>query len=246
MRRYFIACVAAVAVACMGNALAQTSYDEPEIDPRLFGRELDCVGSCGELDLNIITFESILKKPVGDVRVSSGYGWRFHPILKKRQFHHGVDFSTPIGTPVRAGQRGKVVFAGWMNGYGKLLIIKHDNTYSTVYAHLHSFEPGVTVGALVKKGQVVAKSGNTGRSTGPHLHYEIRVDGLAVHHGTGESGSPKVLVFKGESIGTPSAAALVAAQRVSGKYGRPPSVKKAKASRSATKKASKQSSKKAG
>lgn len=180
------------------TVIAQTSFDEPNLDISVLDSDISvkCNKNCKkQLNFDVITFDSILKKPVGNAKVSSDYGWRIHPVLKRKKFHHGIDFSVPTGTPVKAGQSGQVVYAGWMNGYGKLIVIKHDNTYSTVYGHLHSFGRGIKVGSRVNKGQIIAKSGNTGRSTGAHLHYEIRVNGLAVNHRTGRAGSDQRLVF---------------------------------------------------
>lgn len=180
------------------TVIAQTSFDEPDLDISVLDSDISvtCNKNCKEqLNFDVVTFDSILKKPVGNAKVSSDYGWRIHPVLKRKKFHHGVDFSVPTGTPVKAGQSGQVVYAGWMSGYGKLIVIKHNNTYSTVYGHLHSFGQGIKVGSRVNKGQIIAKSGNTGRSTGAHLHYEIRVNGLAVNHQTGKAGSDQRLVF---------------------------------------------------
>lgn len=178
--------------------IAQTSFDEPELDISVLDTDISvaCTKNCKEqFSFDVATFDSILKSPVGNARVSSDYGWRTHPVLKRKKFHQGVDFSVPTGTPVKAGQSGQVVYAGWMNGYGKLIVIKHDNTYSTVYGHLSSFVQGIKVGSRVSKGQIIAKSGSTGLATGANLHYEIRANGLAVNHQTGKAGSNQRLVF---------------------------------------------------
>ncbi|WP_159990536.1 M23 family metallopeptidase [Pelistega ratti] len=187
------------------SAIAQTSYDEPDLDFKALDKDVNviCLKDCrSQFKVNVVTLDSILKHPVGDARVVSDYGWRVHPILKRKSFHSGVDFAVPVGTPVQAGENGTVVYAGWMDGYGKLLVIKHDSTFSTVYGHLNRFGQGIKVGAHVKRGQVVAESGNTGRSTGPHLHYEIRMNGLAIHHRTGEALSNRVLAFDGQGNAT--------------------------------------------
>lgn len=202
------------------TVIAQTSFDEPELDLRRLDSDVSivCLASCKEqLNLDIVTFDSILKHPVGNARISSDYGWRIHPVLKRKKFHHGVDFSVPTGTPVKAGQSGKVVYAGWMSSYGNLLVIQHDSTYSTVYGHLDSFVKGIKVGSQVSKGQIVAKSGNTGRSTGPHLHYEIRVNGLAVNHQTGKAESDQRLVFNDTGKATASSAKSTRAIESSGR-----------------------------
>ena len=105
-------------------------------------------------------------------RISSGFGYRIHPITRKRDFHKGIDIVVPYGTPVRAVEEGVVVFAGKAPNYGKLVIIKHKKGYYSVYAHNSSLR--VRKGKRVKKGEILGFSGDTGRSTGPHLHFEIR------------------------------------------------------------------------
>ena len=111
--------------------------------------------------------------------------------------HTGIDYAVPVGTEVKAAQHGKVIFAGKQGGYGNLLVIKHNSTYRTVYAHLDRFN--VTLGDWVNRGDVVAYSGNTGLSTGPHLHYEIRKNGLSLNPLTGESSSEHILVLNDTS-----------------------------------------------
>lgn len=105
-------------------------------------------------------------------RLTSLFGPRIHPIYHTPDFHTGIDLAVPVGTPVHAAAAGKVVQAGWQGGYGLLLVIDHGNGLSTYYGHLS--EVLVRVGQFVEQGQVVARSGNTGLSTGPHLHFEIR------------------------------------------------------------------------
>lgn len=111
-------------------------------------------------------------------RISSGYGWRTHPITRRRQFHTGVDIAASYGTPVRAGGDGRVIFTGWRGGYGNVVIIDHGDKVTTIYAHLSSIR--VSEGTVVKAGQVIGRVGSTGFSTGPHLHFEVRVDGKHV------------------------------------------------------------------
>ena len=152
---------------------------------------------CGGSYREDIRFEHILKKPVSSGRISSHYGWRKHPVLYTHRMHTGIDYAVPIGTEVKAAQHGKVVFAGSQGGYGKLLVIKHNSTYRTVYAHLNKFN--VEIGDWVNQGDVVAYSGNTGLSTGPHLHYEIRKNGLSLNPLTGESASDHILVLNDSS-----------------------------------------------
>jgi murein DD-endopeptidase MepM/ murein hydrolase activator NlpD len=110
-----------------------------------------------------------------DGPIVSGYGMRFHPILRVRRMHHGLDIVVPIGTPVHATGDGVVRQAGRNVGYGKYIEIEHSSTgYTTLYAHLDEIHPHVRRGVRVKRGDEIALSGNTGRSTGPHLHYEVR------------------------------------------------------------------------
>lgn len=117
-------------------------------------------------------------KPVPG-RILSGFGYRINPFTGGTEFHKGVDIPAPIGTKVRATADGVVVFAGWRGGYGNILEIDHGNHYKTIYGHLHSFK--VNVGDRVKEGDFIGEVGNTGRSTGPHLHYEVRLNDIAVN-----------------------------------------------------------------
>ena len=119
------------------------------------------------------------RKPVvGEVEFTSGFGVRSDPFLGRPAMHTGLDFRAATGDPVRATANGKVVSAGWAGGYGRMVEIDHGNGLSTRYGHLS--EIGVKVGDQIKIGQVIGEVGSTGRSTGPHLHYETRIDGEAV------------------------------------------------------------------
>ena len=119
------------------------------------------------------------RKPVvGEVEFTSGFGVRSDPFLGRPAMHTGLDFRAATGDPVRATANGKVVSAGWAGGYGRMVEIDHGNGLSTRYGHLS--EIGVKVGEAIKIGQVIGEVGSTGRSTGPHLHYETRIDGEAV------------------------------------------------------------------
>jgi murein DD-endopeptidase MepM/ murein hydrolase activator NlpD len=123
----------------------------------------------------------LMKTPVDGARLTSGFGMRFHPILGYSRMHKGVDFGVPIGTPVMAAGAGTITFMGWESGYGKFVLINNGNGYSTGYGHLSRFAPGLHKGSRVRQAQVIASSGMTGMATGPHLHYEIRINGHQVN-----------------------------------------------------------------
>jgi murein DD-endopeptidase MepM/ murein hydrolase activator NlpD len=119
------------------------------------------------------------RKPVlGEVEFSSGFGVRSDPFLGRPAMHTGLDFRASMGDPVRATANGKVETAGWSGGYGRMIEIDHGNGLSTRYGHLSDIK--VKVGDTIKIGQIIGAVGSTGRSTGPHLHYETRIDGEAV------------------------------------------------------------------
>ncbi|MBT5080009.1 MAG: peptidoglycan DD-metalloendopeptidase family protein [Rhodospirillaceae bacterium] len=125
--------------------------------------------------------KALMKTPVDGARLTSRFGRRKHPILGYRKMHRGIDFGAPKGTPVLAAGSGAVEFAGRNGGYGRYLRIRHNGQYKTAYAHLSGFRRGVKKGKRVKQGQIVAYVGSTGRSTGPHLHYEILVNGKRIN-----------------------------------------------------------------
>ncbi|MBI5893685.1 MAG: peptidoglycan DD-metalloendopeptidase family protein [Deltaproteobacteria bacterium] len=133
-------------------------------------------GKGGYYDLNGRSLaKQFLKSPLNYRRISSYFSTkRFHPILKIYRPHHGIDYSAQKGTPVAAIGDGRVEFIGWKSDYGKLIVIRHNNTYSTAYGHLNSFANKLKKGSAVKQGQVIAYVGSTGLATGPHLHYEFR------------------------------------------------------------------------
>ncbi len=117
-------------------------------------------------------------RPVGG-GITSSFGWRIHPIFKSRTFHSGLDIGAPYGSAVRASNSGRVIYAGWYGGYGKVVILDHGRyngvPVTTLYAHLSSYNVGV--GDTIVRGQSVGRVGSTGYSTGPHLHFEVRVKG---------------------------------------------------------------------
>ncbi|HXC54010.1 MAG TPA: peptidoglycan DD-metalloendopeptidase family protein [Rhizomicrobium sp.] len=123
----------------------------------------------------------LMKTPVDGARISSGFGMRFHPVLGYTRMHKGIDFAVPVGTPVMASGTGTVQIAGRSSGYGNYLRVNMGNGYGFAYGHLSRFAPGIHPGSHVHQGEIVAYSGNTGLSTGPHLHYETLVGGVQVN-----------------------------------------------------------------
>lgn len=118
---------------------------------------------------------------VKGARVSSGYGFRFHPILKRMRMHKGIDYAAPTGTPIYAPADGRVASASRDSGYGNVVRLAHSKGITTLYAHMSRFAPGMKSGKTVKAGEVIGYVGSTGRSTGPHLHMEVRVGGDTVN-----------------------------------------------------------------
>jgi|TARA_B110000438_G_C15820946_1_gene654437 murein DD-endopeptidase MepM/ murein hydrolase activator NlpD len=125
--------------------------------------------------------KALMKTPINGARLSSSYGLRKHPILGYTKKHSGTDFAAKSGTPVMASGTGIITRAKWCGGGGNCIKIKHNSTYSTVYAHLKNFAKGISSGKKVKQGQVIGYVGSTGMSTGPHLHYEVHINGKAVN-----------------------------------------------------------------
>jgi murein DD-endopeptidase MepM/ murein hydrolase activator NlpD len=122
--------------------------------------------------------KAFIRSPVDFTRISSRFGTRFHPVLNRMRAHNGVDYAAASGTPIKAAGDGKIVHMGLKGGYGKTIIIQHGNTYSTLYAHMSRYKSGLKTGSRVKQGQVIGYVGQTGLATGPHLHYEFRVNGV--------------------------------------------------------------------
>jgi len=125
--------------------------------------------------------KSLMKTPINGARLSSSFGMRKHPILGYNKMHRGTDFAAPSGTPIMASGSGTVTRARWCGGGGNCIKIRHNSTYETIYAHMKSFAKGIKEGRKVKQGQIIGYVGSTGMSTGPHLHYEVVVNGKKVN-----------------------------------------------------------------
>ena len=125
--------------------------------------------------------KSLMKTPINGARLSSSYGMRKHPILGYNKMHRGTDFAAPSGTPIMASGSGTITRARWCGGGGNCVKIKHNSTYETIYAHMKAFAKGIKEGRKVKQGQIIGYVGSTGMSTGPHLHYEVVVNGKKVN-----------------------------------------------------------------
>ena len=140
--------------------------------------------------------KSLMKTPINGARLSSSFGMRKHPILGYNKMHRGTDFAAPSGTPIMASGSGTVTRARWCGGGGNCVKIKHNSTYETIYAHMKAFAKGIKEGRKVKQGQIIGYVGSTGLSTGPHLHYEVHVNGKKVNSQKLKLPSGKIL--KGE------------------------------------------------
>lgn len=121
--------------------------------------------------------KTFLRSPVDFRRISSRFGKRKHPVLNRMRLHKGVDYAARRGTPIQSSGDGKVIFKGRKGGYGRVVIVQHGSRYKTLYAHMNGFKRGIRVGKYVKQGQTIGFVGSSGRATGPHLHYEFRVNG---------------------------------------------------------------------
>ncbi|MBT4644942.1 MAG: M23 family metallopeptidase [Pelagibacteraceae bacterium] len=142
--------------------------------------------------------KSILKTPLDGAKLSSNFGMRKHPISGFNKMHKGIDFAAPKGTPIYAGGNGVVEVAGVNGGYGKYIRIRHNNEYKTAYAHLNSFKKGIRKGVRVNQGEIIGYVGSTGKSTGPHLHYEIIYQNKQINPLTLKLPSGKIL--KGDEL----------------------------------------------
>ena len=142
----------------------------------------DKKGSEGHYDSNGKSVEkALMKTPINGARLSSSFGMRKHPIDGFNKMHRGTDFAAPSGTPIMASGSGIVTRARWCGGGGNCIKIKHNSTYETIYAHMKNFARGIKEGVRVKQGQIIGYVGSTGKSTGPHLHYEVVINGKKVN-----------------------------------------------------------------
>jgi murein DD-endopeptidase MepM/ murein hydrolase activator NlpD len=154
----------------------------------------DKKGSEGHYDKNGKSEKkALMKTPINGARLSSPFGMRKHPIDGFTKMHKGTDFAAPMGTPIMASGDGVVKKASWCGGGGNCVVIKHNSTYQTIYAHMSKFASGIRSGARVKQGQIIGYVGSTGKSTGPHLHYEVVVNGKKINSQTLKLPSGKIL-----------------------------------------------------
>jgi len=169
---------------------AHMNVNGREISLYKFGNDKDY----GYFDLNGKSVEkALMKTPINGARLSSPFGMRKHPILGYNKKHLGTDFAAPLGTPIMASGSGTITRAKWCGGGGNCIKIKHNSTYETVYAHMQSFAKGMKVGKKVRQGEIIGYVGSTGMSTGPHLHYEVIVNGKKVNSQKLKLPSGKVL-----------------------------------------------------
>tara|TARA_B100000424_G_scaffold270336_1_gene269398 strand:+ start:249 stop:1535 length:1287 start_codon:yes stop_codon:yes gene_type:complete len=154
----------------------------------------DKQGSTGHYDKNGKSIQkALMKTPINGARLSSPFGMRKHPIDGFNKMHKGTDFAAPLGTPIMASGSGTIKKAGWCGGGGNCVVIKHNSTYQTIYAHMSKFAKGIRSGVRVKQGQTIGYVGSTGKSTGPHLHYEVLINGKRVNSQTLKLPSGKIL-----------------------------------------------------
>jgi len=137
--------------------------------------------------------KALMKTPINGARLSSSFGMRKHPIQGFNKMHTGTDFAAPMGTPIMASGSGTIVLAKWCGGGGNCIKIKHNSTYQTIYAHMKNFAKGMKPGKKVRQGEIIGYVGSTGMSTGPHLHYEVVVNGKKINSQTLKLPSGKIL-----------------------------------------------------
>ena len=141
--------------------------------------------------------KALMKTPINGARLSSPFGMRKHPIDGYNKMHKGTDFAAPLGTPIMASGDGVIKKAGWCGGGGNCVVIRHNSSYQTVYAHMSKFANGIRSGVRVKQAQIIGYVGSTGKSTGPHLHYEVIFNGKKINSQKLKLPSGKIL--KGEN-----------------------------------------------
>jgi len=157
---------------------AHMTVNGREISLYKFGNDKDY----SYFDLNAKSVEkALMKTPINGSRLSSSFGMRKHPILGFSKLHTGTDFAAPAGTPIMASGSGTITRAKWCGGGGNCIKIKHNSTYETIYAHMKSFAKGIKIGKKIRQGQIIGYVGSTGMSTGPHLHYEVIINGKKVN-----------------------------------------------------------------
>ncbi len=144
--------------------------------------------------------KALMKTPINGARLSSSFGMRKHPIDGYNKLHKGTDFAAPEGTPIMASGDGIIIRAKWCGGGGNCIKIKHNSTYQTVYAHMSKFAIGMKKGVRVKQGQIIGYVGSTGKSTGPHLHYEVIENGKKINSQTLKLPSGKILKGKNREL----------------------------------------------
>jgi murein DD-endopeptidase MepM/ murein hydrolase activator NlpD len=144
--------------------------------------------------------KALMKTPINGARLSSAFGMRKHPIDGYNKMHRGTDFAAAMGTPIMASGSGVITRARWCGGGGNCIKIKHNSTYETIYAHLKNFAPGIKEGLRVKQGQIIGYVGSTGKSTGPHLHYEVIENGKKINSQKLKLPSGKILKAKERKI----------------------------------------------
>ena len=161
----------------------------------------DKKGSEGHYDENGKSVEkALMKTPINGARLSSAFGMRKHPIDGFNKMHKGTDFAAPMGTPIMASGSGLITRARWCGGGGNCIKIKHNSTYETIYAHMKSFGSGIREGLRVKQGQIIGYVGSTGKSTGPHLHYEVVKNGKKINSQKLKLPSGKILKSKDRKL----------------------------------------------
>lgn len=185
----------AVEIEVKKNEIAAKAQDKKEAYDSLKQRRQEYEDKIAELEKSSLELETLIMKKTGgkrskplgsglmamptEGRFTSSFGWRRHPLWGGRNFHTGQDIANKYGTPIKAADSGEVIFAGWWDGYGKAVVVDHGRGMTTVYGHLSRIYQ--QVGAIVAKGQVVGLMGSTGYSTGPHLHFEVRINGKPVN-----------------------------------------------------------------